>query len=168
MTGWIRAAGRSLAAIAVNSLAASPLAPRVVRWAILRGCGLDVMAWNISPRCFFGGVDVKIGRGTYVNRGCVFDALAPIEIGDNCALGIEVMLLTSFHDLGGTGRRAGALRSAPVSLGNGCWLGSRAVVLPGVRIGDGVVIAAGAVVTRDCAADGVYAGVPARRVRSLQ
>src|SRR3954452_168159 len=78
-----------------------------------------------------------------------------------------VMILTSAHALGPHERRGGELASAPVRIGHGCWIGARAVLLPGVTVGDGCVIAAGAVVRADCTADTLYAGVPAQAVRRL-
>jgi maltose O-acetyltransferase len=52
-----------------------------------------------------------------------------------------------------------------VRIGDRCWIGARATILPGVSIGDGTVVAAGAVVTKDCEPGAVYGGVPARRLR---
>jgi len=64
-------------------------------------------------------------------------------------------------------RRAGAVGGKPVAVGNGCWIGARVMVMPGVSVGDGCVVAAGAIVTKDCEPHGLYAGVPAQRVRDL-
>jgi maltose O-acetyltransferase len=138
-----------------------------LRWLILRACGVDARAWNIGPRCVFGTTDVAIGRGTFINRGCVFDAMAPIRIGGRCAIGMEVMVITSTHAVAGPDRRAGELEARPVTIGKGCWIGSRVVILPGVTVGDGVIIASGAVVSRDCDANMLYAGIPARPIRAL-
>jgi maltose O-acetyltransferase len=76
-------------------------------------------------------------------------------------------VLTSTHDPGDHDNRRGPYRTAPVSIGAGSWIGARATIMPGVTIGDGVTVAAGAVVTRDCEPDGLYAGVPAQRVKKL-
>jgi maltose O-acetyltransferase len=141
--------------------------PRKVRWALLRMSGVKTEAWNIAPRCYFGTNNVVIGRGTFVNRGCVFDGMSQIRIGERCALGMEVMLVTSTHPIGSHERRAGDVESLPLIVGDGCWIGARATILPGVTVGAGAVIAAGAVVVSDCDPDTVYAGVPARAVRSL-
>ena len=141
--------------------------PRKVRWGLLRLSGVKTDAWNIGPRCYFGTNEVVIGRGTFVNRGCVFDAMAPIRIGERCALGMEVMFITSTHPVAGHERRAGDVEGKPVIIGDGCWIGARATILPGVSVGAGSVIAAGAVVVSDCDPDTVYAGVPARPVRDL-
>ncbi|SOC47141.1 maltose O-acetyltransferase/hypothetical protein [Blastococcus aggregatus] len=152
----------------VNGVLASPVVPTRVRSAALQRLGLGVAAGvTVSPGCFFGGTDVRIGRGTFVNGGVLVDNQAAVTIGTNCAIGHRVQLITSFHEQGPSSRRAGAVRGAPVTIGDGCWIGAGAIVLPGVTVGDGCIIAAGAVVTRDCAPDGVYAGVPARRLRDL-
>ncbi len=82
-------------------------------------------------------------------------------------MAFESAIVTGSHELGGHERRAVAGAPSPVRIGSGCWLGARVVVLPGVTIGPGCMIAAGAVVAHDCAADRLYAGVPARRVRDL-
>jgi maltose O-acetyltransferase len=82
-------------------------------------------------------------------------------------VGAGTKFLTSTHDIGGPEKRAGTWRTAPITVGRGCWLGANVTVLPGVRIGDGCVIAAGTVVTKDCEPDTLYAGVPAQAKRRL-
>ena len=82
-------------------------------------------------------------------------------------MAFESAVVTGSHQLGDRRRRAGPPLPRPVRIGSGCWLGARVIVLPGVTIGPGCIIAAGAVVAQDCAADGLYAGVPARRLRDL-
>ena len=64
--------------------------------------------------------------------------------------------------------RAGEHRNLPIEIGAGVWIGARAVILPGVKVGDGAVIAAGAVVTKDVAANTLVVGVPARVLRELE
>ena len=59
-------------------------------------------------------------------------------------------------------------RQAPITIGDGCWIGARAIILPGVTLGRRVLVAAGAVVTRDVPDDSLVAGNPARVVRSLE
>ena len=110
---------------------------------------------------------MRVGRDTFVNSGCVFAARGGIEIGERCALGHEVMLNTVGHEVGPAEERAGECVDRPVRIGDGAWIGTRATVLDGVTIGPGCVVAAGAVVTRDCEPDGLYAGVRAVRKRDL-
>jgi acetyltransferase-like isoleucine patch superfamily enzyme len=111
--------------------------------------------------------NVVIGAECGINGGCVFDAAAPITIGDGVAMGHEVMIVTSGHRPGPPGRRAAQVYAEPVVIGRGAWLGARVVVLPGVEIGEGAVVAAGAVVNRNVEPHTLVAGVPARKVRDL-
>jgi maltose O-acetyltransferase len=110
---------------------------------------------------------LRIGEYCWVNAGCFFDLGSHITIGDRVAIGHQVMLLTTSHEQGGATRRAGEIYTAPISIGQGAWLGSRATVLPGVRIGSGAVVGAGALVTRDVPDDTLVAGVPAKPIRAL-
>jgi maltose O-acetyltransferase len=143
------------------------LVPRNLRWLLLTAVGLRLKTRQIAPGSLFTGPDVAIGRGSFVNTMCLFDAWAPITLGNRVAVGMGVLFATSTHKLGPSGARAGPLDVAPITVGDGVWIGARAVLLPGVSVGSGCVIAAGAVVTEDCAPDGLYAGVPARRIRDL-
>lgn len=148
-------------------VARSSFTPRTVRWALMTACGIKAQTRAIAARSVFTGPAVKIGRGSYINRDCLFDASAQITIGDGVEVGMGVLLATSSHHLGPAQHRAGPLYSEPVTIGDGAWIGARAVVLPGVTVGPGVVIAAGAVVVRDCEPGHVYAGVPARQVKDI-
>ena len=151
----------------IDALVWSPLVPRKVRRALLRAYGLRIHTSNVMPRCHFGGSDIGIGRESFVNRGCVFDNSASIEIGERVMVGMEVMFTTSSHALGSSERRGMEVTAAPIAVGDGCWIGARATILPGVTIGEGCVIGAGALVREDCEPNSLYAGVPARRIKAL-
>lgn len=129
--------------------------------------GIVTRSSLISPKCHFSSYRVQIGENTFINTGCYFETSAMISIGRNCSIGMEVMLCASTHEIGPSGKRAGKAYGLPVAVGDGCWIGARAVILPGVTVGDGCIIAAGAVVTGDCEPNGLYAGIPARRIREL-
>ncbi len=103
---------------------------------------------------------VRIGPNTYYARRNL-DGIAPqlITIGSDCILAPTAMILT--HDASSF-IHTGKYRFAPVVIGNRCFLGYNAVVMPGVTIGDNAIIGAGAVVTRDVPSGAVVAGVPAR------
>jgi acetyltransferase-like isoleucine patch superfamily enzyme len=144
-----------------------------IRTALLRLAGVRIGAGTIfnGRPSFSGGGDVqrllRIGSGCWFNVGCRFDVHAPVDIGDGVQFGQEVLLLTHTHSLGSGDRRAGEVKGMPVSIGAGAWIGARAVILPGVRVGQGAVVAAGAVVTRDVGANTIAGGVPAKLLRDL-
>jgi maltose O-acetyltransferase len=102
---------------------------------------------------------ITIGAGTVINRGCCLDGRGGLRIGDNVSLSPGVWVLTDQHD---PHDPLFPETLAPVEIGDYAWLGSRAMVLPGVTIGEGAVVAAGAVVTRDVPPYTVVGGVPAR------
>lgn len=150
-----------------NSVAGSPLCPRAVRYAILRLRGFDVRTPKVQSRCTFtGSRDIHIGARTSVNVWCYFEAVAPIRIGEDSHIAMFTTIITSSHGVGPAGIDHTRV-SAPVTIGDRCWLGAHVTVLPGVTIGDDVIVAAGAVVTRDLAGGAVYGGVPARLIRTL-
>jgi acetyltransferase-like isoleucine patch superfamily enzyme len=151
----------------VNVVAASFLVSAQTRMRIYRRCGIEVETPKVQPGCWFFGHDVAIGPDTWIGHRCYFDSTARTEIGRSCDLGMEVMLCTSTHEPGTRQRRAGRFAPEPIAIGDGVWIGTRSMVLPGVTVGDGCVIAAGSVVSGDCEPQGLYAGVPAKRVRDL-
>jgi maltose O-acetyltransferase len=153
--------------LVVNDLAAAAWMPRRARGRLYSIMGLAVRGDGIWPGCYFRTSNVSLGLGTTVNVGCRFDNRAGVSIGDRCGIGMGVTFLTSTHDLTDPNCRAGAGSLLPIAIGDGVWVGSAATILPGVTIGHGCVIAAGAVVNRDCLADHLYAGVPARQIKKL-
>jgi carbonic anhydrase/acetyltransferase-like protein (isoleucine patch superfamily) len=110
---------------------------------------------------------LTIGADCFINVGCLVDITAPVTIGDNVSFGHEVVVLTTSHDQSLPTRRAGALQSAPVTIGDGAWVAARAVLLPGVVVGEGAIVCAGAVVTQSVDPHTMVGGVPARRLRDL-
>jgi maltose O-acetyltransferase len=153
----------------VNTLAAQHWFPPRLRYRVLRWFGVDVASDTfIAGGCFFGSPQVSIGDGSFLNVGCFLDGSGAVRIGERCNIGMQAMLCTSHHELGDDHRRAMLpTEGRGVEIGDGCWLGARAMVLPGVRVAPGCVIAAGSVVTEDTTPNGLYAGAPARRLRDL-
>lgn len=151
--------------IVLNKLISSAIVPQAIRWKLYNLFGLSVERSVICPHVWFGSRNVSIGAGTFINYRCVFNTAGGISIGSDCDIAIDVAFVTSSHELGGPARRAGAPTVEPIRVGNGVWIGARALILPGVTIGDGAVVAAGAVVTGDIAPHSVYAGVPARPLK---
>jgi maltose O-acetyltransferase len=113
------------------------------------------------------GSNISIGAGTFVNYGCVLLDVAPIRIGAACQLATGVHVVTATHPIDPEPRRLGWEAAEPITIGDNVWLGSAAVVCPGVTIGQDTVVGAGAVVTRDLPAGVVAAGVPARVLREI-
>lgn len=154
-------------AVGANRWAASALVSPRLRRKLLSKLGIPVGDARIYDHVWFGGTSVQFGSGVYVNRGVGFDNSAPITIGSNVSIGHDVLLCTSTHEPGSASKRAGKATGFPIVVGYGVWIGARAVILPGVTIGSGCVIAAGAVVADDCAPNGLYGGIPARRLKDL-
>jgi len=111
------------------------------------------------------GMNITIGEGVFINSGCTFQDQGGIFIGDGCLIGHQVSIATINHDLDPGNR--GSMTFRPVTIGKNVWIGDHASILPGVTIGDGSVIAAGAVVTKDIPPMTVVAGVPARIMRKI-
>lgn len=117
---------------------------------------------SLAMGCFLTGFatgwSLRIGANSAVNRRCYLDARMGIVIGDNVNVSPEVYILTYQHD---PQSPTFASYGAPVVIEDHAWIGVRAILLPGVRIGEGAVVAAGAVVTRDVPPYAIVAGVPA-------
>ena len=111
------------------------------------------------------GKNIFLGKRVFINSGCRFQDQGGITIGDDVLLGHNVVLATLNHDPV-VARRASML-PAPIVIGDKVWIGANATVLPGVTIGKGAIVAAGAVVHRDVPPFTVVGGVPARILREL-
>lgn len=121
-------------------------------------------AYYGSEICLYPNASLELAYG-YINAGAQIRCQEHIRIGNGCAIGRNVMIMDfDAHELtysDGTKNRV----TAPIMIGNHVWIGANATVLKGVTIGDGAVVAAGAVVTRDIPANTVVAGVPARIIK---
>lgn len=105
---------------------------------------------------------LSIGAGTFLNRNVEIVAWRDVQIGCNCSIGWDVVIMdTDQHAVPGKG-----LRNLPVTIGDGVWIGARAMILKGVTIGSGAIIGAGAIVTHDVPA-GCLAHGPSADVRQL-
>lgn len=111
------------------------------------------------------GKNIHLGRGVFINAGCKFQDQGGIYLGDRVLVGQNVVLATLNHGMDPAHR--GDLHPAPIRIGDDVWIGANATVLPGVTIGDGAVVAAGAVVTKDVPAMTVVGGVPARAIKKV-
>lgn len=111
------------------------------------------------------GKNIFLGEGVFINSGCKFQDQGGIYLGDRCLIGHNVVLATLNHHM--DPKRRGGMVPKLIRLGNDVWIGSGSIVLPGVTIGDGAVVAAGSVVTKDVEAGAVVAGSPAKVIKHI-
>ena len=112
------------------------------------------------------GKNIRVGKNVFINACCKFQDQGGIRIGDNCLIGHNVTLATLNHDFNPDNRTA--IYPKPVRIGNNVWIGSDSTILPGITIGDGAIIGAGSVVTKDVPANTIVAGNPARKMKHLK
>lgn len=143
---------------------------RVLRLLGFRGISSSAVMWGLPTITGQGDIynNLKVGNISRFNIGCLLNLGDKITIGNHVGFGQQVMILTESHAIGPAEYRSGELRPKPVKIGNGCWVGARAMILPGVTIGDGAVVAAGAIVTKDVPPHTVVAGIPAKVIRELE
>ncbi len=118
-------------------------------------------------RCDYG-YNIHVGENFYANFDCVFLDVCEIRIGDNCFIAPGVHIYTATHPLNASERISGAEYGKPIHIGDNVWIGGRAVINPGVTIGNNVVIASGAVVTKDVPDNVVVAGNPAKIIKRIE
>ena len=115
------------------------------------------------------GVNTTFGEGCFLNFNCTILDIAKVTIGARTLFGPGCQLITVGHPVDDAEMRAAGWEQAkPIVIGDDCWFGAGAMVMPGVRIGNRCVIASGAVVTRDVPDDSLVAGVPGEVKRSLR
>ena len=105
--------------------------------------------------------NLKIGHNSVINQKCRIDNRGNITIGNNVSISSEVCILTADHDLQSTEFNG---RVRPVNIEDYVFIGTRAMILPGVTLGKGSAVAAGAVVTKDVPSFTIVAGVPAKSI----
>ncbi len=178
-TLWQRV--RAVLALEFSQVRLQLLLLSVLCWPLPRGaCGplrarlFRLAGFKVGPRCSILGLphinggggplgpNLVLGAGCVLEWGCVLEVGEKLTLGDGVRLGPEVLILTTTHELGNKGHRAGPLVRKPVTLGSGASLGARAIVLPGVTIGEGAQILAGSVVNKDVPARTRWGGIPAR------
>jgi maltose O-acetyltransferase len=111
--------------------------------------------------------NVHIGEACLLNTFLHLNASAAITIGSGVGIGHHVVIITDTHRIAGPSQRCGERISLPVSIEDGAWIAARVTILPGVTIGRGSVVAAGALVVKSIPPNSLVAGVPARVLREL-
>ena len=112
------------------------------------------------------GKNIKIGKNVFINACCRFQDQGGIEIGDGSLIGHNTTIATLNHDFN-PDKRAN-LHPSPVKIGKNVWIGSDCTILPGVEIGNGAVIGAGSVVTKNVPANSIAVGSPARVIKQIE
>jgi acetyltransferase-like isoleucine patch superfamily enzyme len=158
-----------------RTLAGSLLAYGYNQW-LANACssrlrGIYLRAWlasmghgtTVQMGCrFLNGRKIHFGNRNVVNFGCLFDGRKfHIRTGDDISIGPEAAILTLGHEPQSPDF---ADRGGDVTIGNRAWIGYRALILPGVEIGEGAVVGAGAVVTKNVEPFMIVAGNPARKI----
>jgi acetyltransferase-like isoleucine patch superfamily enzyme len=124
---------------------------------------LGTYIWFFGPR-EIRRCGVRIGRNSRIDRDCMIDVRSGLTIGDNVVFSPEVMLLAGTHDVNDPGFASSPVGPYRVEIEDYAWIGARAVIMPGVTVGRGGVVAAGAVVTKDVPPLTIVAGVPAKPI----
>lgn len=146
LRGFNTAADRSLQASLLHNL--------------LAACGTNS---TVRPPFFCDyGTNIRLGDGVFLNYNCILLDVLPITIGDRTQIGPAVQIYTADHPRDVAQRAAGLEGGKPVTIGADVWIGGGAILLPGVRVGNGAIVGAGSIVTRHIPAGATVAGNPAR------
>lgn len=113
------------------------------------------------------GFNIEIGEKFYSNHNLVILDANKVEFGDNVFIGPNCGFYTSGHPLDYQTRNKGLEYAKPIKVGNNVWIGGNVTVLPGVSIGDNVVIGAGSVVTKDIPSNVIAVGNPCRVIKEI-
>lgn len=112
------------------------------------------------------GTNITLGKRVFFNVNCVILDVCKVRIGDYSLFGPAVQIYTATHPMN-AGERRLKESGKPLVIGSDVWVGGGAILLPGISIGDGAVVGAGSVVTRDVPAGVLAAGNPCRVIRRL-
>lgn len=124
---------------------------------------LDGTSNIASPMAIDRGKMLHIGKHVFINHHLTAMAIDDITIEDDVMIGPDVSLLTANHDF----NSHYVLEAAPIVIKRNAWIGAKAMILPGITVGENAVVAGGAVVTKNVQANTVVGGNPARVLRTL-
>ena len=135
-------------------------------FSLLTGRKVDESFGMFPPFYTDCGKNIHIGRNVFFNGGCRFQDQGGIYIDDGALIGPMVVLATLNHEQDPEHR--GNLFPKPIHIGKKVWIGANATVLPGVTIGDGAIVAAGAVASKDVPSGVIVGGVPAKIIKRVE
>jgi len=154
---------------ATDAFLGSEWLPVKYRMIFMRKLGYNISSKScIWANASFRSKNFKIGENVFVNIGFFYDGYYPLTIGNNIRIGQFVKIITATHDIGPSHQRGLAeVTGNSIEIEDGCWIGCGTIILPGVTVAKGCVIAAGSVLTKSTQPDGLYGGTPARLIRML-
>lgn len=129
------------------------------------GQDIDASTTVLVPFSTNFGKHTRIGKNVFVNHGCSFLDLGGITIEDDVLIGPQVKLVTENHPVEPTNRKSLDLKA--IHIQKNAWIGSGAIILPGVTVGENAIVAAGAVVTQDVPSNTIVGGVPAKHIKNI-
>jgi acetyltransferase-like isoleucine patch superfamily enzyme len=131
----------------------------------ITGSDIDESVAVFTPLYINYGRNTKIGQNVFINFDCVFLDLGGITIEDNVLIAPKVSLLSEGHSVSPQSRQS--LVPGHIHIKKNAWIGAGATILPGVTIGENAVVAAGAVVSKDVAANTIVGGIPAKIIKAI-
>jgi maltose O-acetyltransferase len=154
---------------ALSSVLGSECIPTFVRMQILRALGLEVGEGTyIWSKCSLRSRKISLGKNVFINVGFFFDGASELVIEDNVKIGQFVRVITASHNIGPSWERClPEPVTGSVRIERGCWIGSGATIMPNVVIRRGCVVGASSLVLTGTEPDGLYVGVPAKRIKDL-
>ena len=132
----------------------------------LTGRAIDASTTIFAPFHTNFGRHIVLGKNVFINHACTMLDLGGITIEDDVQIGPKVNLITENHPTDPTQRKTLLLSS--VLIKRNAWIGAAATILPGVTVGENAVVAAGAVVHKDVAANTIVGGIPARIIKAIE
>lgn len=114
------------------------------------------------------GKNIHVGKNFIANYNVTILDIAPVYIGDYVMIGPGTVITTVGHPISPKGRRMHLASAKSVKIGNDVWIGGNVTILPGVTIGNNVIIAAGAVITKDIPDNCVVGGIPAKVIKNIE
>lgn len=112
--------------------------------------------------------ELEVGDDSWIGKNFSLEGNGKVIIGNYCDLGPGVTCVTGTHKIGKKDRRAGEGYNGTVRIGDGTWIGTKSILLVNNTVGEGCVVGAASIITKDIEANGVYAGCPAKLIRRLE
>jgi len=131
----------------------------------ITGSAIHESVTIFTPLYINYGKHTRIGKNVFINFDCVFLDLGGITIEDNVLIAPKVSLLSEAHSISPQSRQS--LVPGSIHIKKNAWIGAGATILPGVTIGENAIVAAGAVVSKDVAANTIVGGIPAKIIKAI-